>query len=381
MRFMYGRPAGRPHPSPPPCALSTALRSSTAPPSYARSAVALTVIALAALGLTGCDQGTQSASRSTSSASASAPEAPATSAAPLSLPPLPSAAPEPSAPPGDAASLEAACGALTAALPPEAERQGRGAACAKLAVLYSTGEAGEVNHEQAYRLRDHACRLGNSSACVLAGAALASGDGTGKPADQAAAYAIYTKACEAKQAEGCLRVGAAHHRGEGAEKSDAAALSAFLKACELGNAAGCFNAGTLEEAGAGGEAPSGQAPSGDAGAPGEAGAPTSDAARHAKAILHYGMACSGGFPSACYNLALVYDRGVITEERPEWAAELYRRGCDAHHPGACGGLGGLLYTGRGVAQDTARGHEMMQDACAKGSDWGCRLIRKHVGNK
>ncbi|MBX3183563.1 MAG: sel1 repeat family protein [Polyangiaceae bacterium] len=272
--------------------------------------------------------------------------------------------------------LEATC-ALTAALPPEAERASRGAACAQLAVLYSTGEAGEVNHEKAYRLRDHACRLGNSGACVLAGAALASGDGTGRAADQAAAYAIYTKACEAKQAEGCLRVGAAHHRGEGAEKSPAAALRAFLKACELGNAAGCFNAGTMEEAGEGIEAASGDA------APSEAGAPksTSDAARYAKATLHYGMACSGGFPSACYNLALVYDRGVITQERPEWAAELYRRGCDAHHPGACGGLGGLLYTGRGIAQDTTRGHELMQDSCAKGSDWGCRLIRKHVGNK
>lgn len=335
-------------------------------PAGSRGAPVGALLGVMIAALAGCEQAPKPGSATAIATSASAESAnSASSAVPLTLPQLPTPSRAPTPPAGDARTLLASCGPLAGALPAEAEREARGVACTQLAVLYSTGEAGEVNHEQAFKLREHACRLGNSDACVLAGAALASGDGSGKPADVAAAVSLYTKACADKQAEGCLRVGAAHHLGQGAEKSPTKALRAFTQACEYGNAAACFNAGTMEEAGEG--------------EPADAGAAGSAEARYARAITHYGMACSGGFPSGCYNLALVYDRGVITAERPEWAAELYRRGCDAHHPGACGGLGGLLYTGRGVAQDTTRGHEMMQDACAKGSDWGCRLIRKHVG--
>ena len=150
----------------------------------------------------GCDESKPTSAAPSASASATP------SPAALLLPDMPSAQPAPKPPAAsEAPALEKACGlpkAKTKPLPQHALQGNEAApsasapqipsapspeaaACAQLAILYSTGEAGEVNHEHAFALRIHACRLGGLKACVLAGAGLAIGDGSKTDMGQAVA--------------------------------------------------------------------------------------------------------------------------------------------------------------------------------------------------
>jgi rhomboid protease GluP len=80
--------------------------------------------------------------------------------------------------------------------------------------------------------------------------------------------------------------------------------------------------------------------------------------------------CDRGVRAACYAYEL-----TLPDEVGDTTRDL-EPACNQGEQDACGARGWALAHGRaGVVRDEARGNAMMNDACAKGSEWSCRLAR------
>jgi uncharacterized protein len=71
-------------------------------------------------------------------------------------------------------------------------------------------------------------------------------DGQGVPADQARANALYQKACDADQRDGCYNIAFVYGNGVGVPVDQARATELLIKSCQLGLQKACDTLGRLK---------------------------------------------------------------------------------------------------------------------------------------
>jgi TPR repeat protein len=191
---------------------------------------------------------------------------------------------------------------------------GKLAACTELAQMYEEGVGVKQDQKLALALRQRVCDAGDGEVCY----ALASDD----PANAATHF---EKACTAGHASGCYNGGLSFSRGtQGAARDMARAAALYQKGCDAGSLPACYNAGVALM-------------KGDAGLPKDA----------ARAAALFTKACEAkttqkaeaGFeevqPTACYNLAVLHQRGEGVKSNMTRARQLFEIACKAKVTEAC----------------------------------------------
>lgn len=85
------------------------------------------------------------------------------------------------------------------------------------------------------------------------------------------------------------------------------------------------------------------------------------------------LECQGGSASACYSLAVDYERGNSVTENLDLAFEAYQRSCELGHGEACSEVGDWYYTGRGeVFEDEEQAEAYRIRACKLGFEEACQ---------
>lgn len=144
----------------------------------------------------------------------------------------------------------------------------------------------------------NACDLGHQPGCVLAG----------RVHDQGGAYtdahALYERACNGGESNGCFNLGKMYAMGHGVSVDQTRAVAEYRKGCDLRSADACGLLGVRYLKGLG---------------------VTKDE-KEAARLLH--ESCDLGSPWGCWDLALAYERGEAMNADPAAAATTRGRACD-----------------------------------------------------
>jgi TPR repeat protein len=172
--------------------------------------------------------------------------------------------------------------------------------------------------------------------------------GRGIPKDQAKALALRERACGGNHVPACLALGDAYRASDGiVPKDPAKAALAYARACDLRDTTGCLSAANVYR---NGEA----------------------LANPARMAEYQAQACEAGDSNSCATAGYALmegEGGVPKDERRAFA--LFRRGCDAHEPWACGNLGYMLEGGKGVRADPAAARRVYQETCDRKDAYSC----------
>lgn len=235
------------------------------------------------------------------------------------------------------------------------------AACEKGNARGCTAAAGAVDQErrgtpeqraQVPALFDKACEGGDPQGCHSL--AYAYSGGWGVPKDPARSAKLFEKAfaefgsrCEAGRAEACDYVAHMTSNGWGTTKNEEEALRLRRKAIEIYTAA-CGPAD-----------PASCAVAGDAH---RAGFYVEKDVKQGRTLLETG--CSANDPQSCFLLGLdrLYGAGDAPKDEAA-AAPLLRKACDAGSLKACSSLGEQLALGKGVPRDPAAALKLLERAC------------------
>lgn len=174
---------------------------------------------------------------------------------------------------------------------------------------------------------------------------------TGRPSTCASVGAC-TKECDASHANACTRLGLRYAGGDGVPTDEARALALYQKACDAGDGEGCQVAGaTLLY-------------TGDPAAKGY----------FNRAAYLYRRACDAGDGASCGELGVIVEAGSHGEPKnAEHAARLYRKGCEAGHATSCFYLGMAYDDGKGVPRSAAETARWYEKACDLGDPDSCGL--------
>jgi TPR repeat protein len=134
--------------------------------------------------------------------------------------------------------------------------------------------------------QDARCRAGNAAACTLAARGYARNDSASH--DPGKAQALYRRACDGGDAEGCAELGAVYE----AIHEDTTAQGLYQQSCLAGHARGCASLGALYAAGRG------------------------SARDDAKAVAMFRKACDANDPGGCLQLGAMYEagRGAVRDD-------------------------------------------------------------------
>lgn len=123
---------------------------------------------------------------------------------------------------------------------------GKAPACMRLAAAYDSGRGVPADEARSQALFERACELGDYEGCVSLGVQLDARAST-NPDGPKRAVELYRKACDQNVASGCLFLGYTYSGDGGhvgAPPDPALAASHFKKACELGSSEACTEAST-----------------------------------------------------------------------------------------------------------------------------------------
>jgi hypothetical protein len=153
---------------------------------------------------------------------------------------------------------------------------------------------------------DAQCSVGNAASCGIFGFLKQYG-GKGVAVDEAAARALYKKACDGGAQFGCAGLGVFFAK----EGNFNEAVPLFKTGCDAGNARGCANLGVAYGTGQG--------------------VPRDEL----RAVELFKRACGGGDANACANLGRAYEKGA--GGTPDMAAALraYKQACDGGEEDVC----------------------------------------------
>lgn len=215
-------------------------------------------------------------------------------------------------------------------------------------ILVRTDTGLKQDIPQAVALYKRACDGGNMNGCGSLASLYAEGKGVEK--DLVRAVELAQLSCNGGSAVGCTNLGYYYHNGVGVAKNPLRAASLYLRACDDGNAVGCNNLGVLYRDGTGvKEDP-------------------------AQAAELFSRACDRGFANSCWDAGVAYrdGKGVAANPvNPVVAATLFQRGCDGSNASSCVSLGILYEEGQGVAADQLRAATLYRMGCDAGDKWGC----------
>lgn len=98
----------------------------------------------------------------------------------------------------------------------------------------------------------------------------------------------------------------------------------------------------------------------------------------ARAVSLFQLACDGGEPRGCYELARA-NAWTGVPDNEERATTLFRNLCVRGFGGGCHGLGEMYVAGVGVPKDEARARALFQQACE--SDFVIRIANGQAARK
>ncbi len=224
-----------------------------------------------------------------------------------------------------------------------------------LIVLASRGDSpksgespGETVNADAAAL-EKSCDKGDAAACVSLGERIEKVE-----ENKARAAELYQKACDAKNAQGCIRRGKLQLSGALGDRNPTLALSLFAKACAMGSGDGCQEQGAMAASGFGPEKAEGAA---------------------AAAAALYKKGCDLKSGAACFALAMmVYNGQGGLEKNDAEALKTFELSCNYGAATGCTGVGRLTLNGKGTAKDPVKGAEFLTKACDGGDGMGCRTL-------
>ena len=82
-----------------------------------------------------------------------------------------------------------------------------------------------------------------------------------------------------------------------------------------------------------------------------------------KMRMVFSEACHSGMFNGCYNLGVMFERGLGDSKNPQGARKSYERACKGDVMQACHNLAVFLHDGRGGAKDVAAARTHYQKAC------------------
>ena len=94
-------------------------------------------------------------------------------------------------------------------------------------------------YDNAFKLFNEACDLGNGGSCYNLGLMYKKGDGVKQ--DKFKAVELYRKACDLGNGDGCNNLGVMYSKGEGIRQDIKKAKELYGKACDLKVEVGCEN--------------------------------------------------------------------------------------------------------------------------------------------
>jgi TPR repeat protein len=92
-------------------------------------------------------------------------------------------------------------------------------------------------------------------------------------------------------------------------------------------------------------------------------------------IALYEKSCAAKFEDGCQNLAIVYIREGSPENEAR-AVKLFEQSCQRGYSTACTDLADRLFTGRGVAEDRERAISLLEVECERDDPYGCAFLGK-----
>jgi len=165
------------------------------------------------------------------------------------------------------------------------------------------------------------------------------------------AAAVYQRACDQGDPEGCFAMGTLLAEGVGAGPDQAEALGHFKLGCERGSQSACVRLGQAYEEG-------------------ELAAPKN----LLRAAGLYEKACEEEVPEGCFKLANVYATTGSPLENQERAATLYQRVCGWQNADACHEIAARCASGNGIPKDIQRSRSLHRVACDLGSQKSCQQL-------
>jgi len=227
---------------------------------------------------------------------------------------------------------------------------GGGGACATLGAAFKEEPAALRSRDRALAALHVACQQDDDAAACKALEALGELPGEYKalPVCSAGDFKACHEACAAQKASpACVELGVALLYGTGVRRRSADAVALFTAACHAGSARGCVM--------------SGLAHAGD----------NEDPRSERIAAADFETACTLGEASGCVDRALMELDGLGTYRDEEAAAKALDAACTAGIDIACAHLSRLVRSGRGVPADAARAQALQERACAKGFRPAC----------
>lgn len=85
--------------------------------------------------------------------------------------------------------------------------------------------------------------------------------------------------------------------------------------------------------------------------------------------------CARGDLLACTNLAVLHKHGRGTSRDYPRALTLFVRACEGGVNFACGNVGEMTFTGKGVVANQVQGASILRGACRRGDAWSCESMR------
>lgn len=101
-----------------------------------------------------------------------------------------------------------------------------------------------------------------------------------------------------------------------------------------------------------------------------------------KAAVVFQKACDDGVASGCFNIGLMYHKGLGVNQNYQKALNLYKKACDNGEAGGCYNAGFIYGKGLGVIQNITKAKKFLDKACDLGYQPGCEayffsIIRKN----
>jgi TPR repeat protein len=264
-------------------------------------------------------------------------------------------------------SLEQArpCGEVSECIP--RCKTGDAGSCATLGVMYANGNGVPQDLKQGATLLKKACDLGDENGCANLGALYL--DGAGVPANPQHAWQLLNGPCQKGISWACGRLGSMYETGYGVRRDLVAATQLYGTACVGGDEVACGRRIPLLKL----ECDGGQAQDcyelGIIYAKGM-GVPTDYPA--AFGLLQ--TACEHGSDDACTEVGTFYIRGLGIAKDAAKGLGVYKGECERGRGGTCAALGIMYMTGEGVAKDYKLAANAFDRGCMDGSPLSCALL-------
>jgi uncharacterized protein len=175
--------------------------------------------------------------------------------------------------------------------------------------------------------------------------------------DVAIAVKHFTRLCDGGRSDACVRIGDIYSDAKLVEFSYEQATALYKRACELGDANGCFKLGALAR----------RSGSGSGG--------NILPERVELVMRSFEKACDGGVGAGCEAAGtLLSDGRTMSRDLPR-AASFFENACNGGMPQGCYQLGLMSRAGDPVARNDRRSRYLIRKACVAAELPACREVR------